>query len=136
NWQHSISRRHWRLVSSVGVSLLLVVFLSLSGLSSLMATNILHIGFTSTTGAPGTHPFIPYSSKPHASEQDGISCLVDAAWAPGSKYIAVVGYRLNCPQSVSVPSLVNLYNVSTGKLLRQLQPDSTILHALGGWYYS
>ena len=132
NWQRSISRRRWRLVSSFGIALLLVVFLNLSGLSSLMA-NILHAGLIPTTG---THPFIPYSSKSQASEQDGISCPVDAAWAPGSKYIAVVGYRLNCPQNVTVPSLVNLYNVSTGKLLRQLLPDSAILHALNGWYYS
>jgi WD40 repeat protein len=135
NWHRSISRRRWRLVSSIGISLLLVVFLTLSGLSSLMA-NILHTGLFSNSNATGTHPFVPYSSKPRPSEQDGLSCLVDTVWSPGSKYIAVVGYRLNCPQSASVPGLMNLYNASTGKLLRQLQPDSAILHTLNVLYYS
>ncbi len=131
-WQRSISRQRWRLFTSFGISLLLMVFLTLSGLPSLIAP-VLHIGLTSNTSS---HPFIPYTSKPRPTEQDDLSCLVDAAWAPGSKYVAVVGYRLNCPQNAAVPSLVNIYNVSTGKLLKQLLPDSAILHALNVLYYS
>lgn len=133
NWQRSIERRRWQLLSTAGISLLLIVFLTFSGLFSLMA-NILHLSLTSNTGP---HAFVPYASTQRPSEQNSISCLVDAAWSPGSKEIAVVGYRLKCPQSgVSEPGLVNLYNISTGKLLKQLQPDNLILHALDLWLYS
>jgi hypothetical protein len=64
-------------------------------------------------------------------QQQGLACLVDAAWSPYEQQVALLGYRNFCGEvGTPRPGLVAIYAATSGKLLRQLQPDQFILQAL------
>src|SRR5260221_14054542 len=71
-------------------------------------------------------------ATPSFPQQDGIACLTDAAWSPDSQFIAVLGYTQDCPQDEYVPGIVNLYNVHSHHLMKQLHPDAAIERVLNG----
>jgi len=88
---------------------------------------------------PSLHPLKlpprPVQIKPSRvilPQQDGFACLADTAWSPDSKRIAFLGYQHDCAQGTAVyePGQVMVHDARSGKLVEQLRPDSTILHAL------
>ncbi len=113
-------RRRWRLGSALGVLLLLVTFFGLNKGAFSRPISLLH----SPAGAA--------LATPSLLQQDGIACLADAAWSPDSQFIAVLGYTQNCPQDEYVPGIVNLYNVHSHHLMKQLHPDEAIRRVLNG----
>jgi WD40 repeat protein len=72
-----------------------------------------------------------YTPPPNA-QQDGLACLVDAAWSPDSKQVAVLGYGQSCQLMPGPPPTlqVNIYNGISQKLIRQVQLDGMILSPL------
>jgi hypothetical protein len=128
-WQRAPSRQYWRVMSTVGFVLFLVVLLNVSSVFSSSFS-----GRFKGTFFPRSHPRslppLPASALPTLPQQDGISCLRDAAWSPDSHFIAVLGYQQNCSPDLYVPGLVNLYEAHTGTLLTQVHPDGAILQAL------
>lgn len=105
-------RTHWRWSSALLA--LLVTLFSLTG--------------TIPEPRPGTSP-LPVVIE---AQRDGIACLQELAWAPDGQQIALLGYRQRCPvQDYSYkPGLLNFYNVDSGQLLRQVEPDTAILQAM------
>jgi WD40 repeat protein len=129
-WQRSPNKRrfkrYWHLASAPGILLLLVILCSLShGFSlpivSSFGTALFSPARPSLAIAPLPAPPLP--------PQDGIACLADAAWSPDAHFIAVLGYQ-DCPRGNYVLGLVNLYDVRSKHLVRQLKPDNVILPAL------
>lgn len=107
--------------------LALVVLLSVSGAFSWLAAQV-HPGVAVQPLPTRAGGFYTPQASP---QQDGLACLVDAAWSPDSKQVAVLGYGLNCPQTPGQPSSLqaNLYNTAPRKLVRQVQLDSMISSA-------
>ncbi len=135
-WQHPENRRHRHIAGISGTILLslLIVLLSLGpSLSSFIATS-LHLNVATLPGLVSN----AYSSSDNSSngssisQQDGLACLVDAAWSPDGDYIAVLGYTQKCPQGNFVPARVNIYDVHTDKLVSHWTPDYAIARALYG----
>jgi hypothetical protein len=59
-------------------------------------------------------------------------CLQDASWSPNGQQVAVIGYRDQCPSDD--PSgynyqagVLHIYSAATGRLLRTILPDPTVL---------
>jgi len=120
-WQRlPLKRRRWRLASALGLLLLLAMLFSLNKASLSRPRSLLH----SSSAASLATPSFP--------QQDGIACLTDAAWSPDSQFIAVLGYTQDCPQDEYVPGIVNLYNVHSHHLMKQLHPDEAIRRVLNG----
>ena len=113
-------RRHWRLASALGVVLLLVTFVNLNKGAFSRPRSLLH------------SPAVVTLATPSFPQQDGIACLADAAWSPDSQFVAVLGYTQDCPQDEYVPGIVNLYNVHSHHLMKQLHPDAAIMRVLYG----
>src|SRR6266566_10170847 len=113
-------RRHWRLASALGVVLLLVTFVNLNKGAFSRPRSLLH------------SPAVVTLATPSFPQQDGIACLADAAWSPDSQFVAVLGYTQDCPQDEYVPGIVNLYNVHSHHLMKQLHPDEAIRRVLNG----
>jgi hypothetical protein len=106
----------WRLVlgGSAVLLLLLVVLLSLY-------PNVLPHWFI-RPGAP-----MPLELRP----QQGLACLIDATWSPNGHQVALLGYQNFCAGvGTPKPGVVAIYDAATGRLLKQVQPDRFILHAL------
>jgi len=120
-WQRTPpKRRYWRLSSALGLLLLLVTFFGLNEASISPPGSLLH------------SPSVAALATPSLPQQDGIACLADAAWSPDSQFIAVLGYTQDCPQDEYVPGVVNLYNVHSHHLMKQLHPDAAIMRVLYG----
>jgi hypothetical protein len=128
-WQRAPYRQYWRVMSTVGFVLVLVVLLNVSSVFS----SSLRVRFKGTSfprSPMQSLPPLPASTLPTPPQQDGISCLSDAAWSPDSHFIAVLGYQQNCSPDLARTGLVNLYEAHTGTLLTQMHPDGAILQAL------
>jgi len=85
----------------------------------------------------GGIPFhMPASSSTHPlailPQRDGLTCLVDAAWSPDSQRVAFLGYQQECTLGGALyyPGLVTVYDASSGKMIKRLQPDAAILRLL------
>jgi hypothetical protein len=96
---------------------------------------------------PSAHPTTPRAAAPDPiiPALDRMDCPRDLAWSPDRTRIAVLGYVGDCP-SLTGPSggnlggnrsadphtagLVNIYAVSSGKLLDQLTPDTNVVPAV------
>ena len=136
SWQRRENRRQWRIaaISGIVVLSLLVVLLSLGPSLYASIANNLRIGLVSQSGLASD----AYSSSsggasgPTIPRQDGLACLVDAAWSPNGKYVAVLGYTQGCPQRDFVPALVNIYDAQTSKLVAHWTPDYPISRMLYG----
>ena len=136
SWQRPENRRHWRLIGISGIVLLslLVVLLSLGpGLSSWITSN-LHSGLVSQSGlASDAYSSSSFTSPgPSLPRQDGLACLVDAAWSPNGNFIAILGYTQSCPQRDFVPAQVNIYDAHTSKLIAHWAPDYPVGRMLYG----
>src|SRR5690348_4008366 len=91
-WQLPENRRRWRWATILGIvflALLVIVLILGDALSSWIAS-YLHIGFDPrpaiTSNAASS--FSDITTGFHASRQDGLACLVDAAWSPNGTSIA------------------------------------------------
>lgn len=61
---------------------------------------------------------------------DLIACSVDAEWSPNSAYIAMLGYRGQCPgidDPQSVSGQLDIYDAASGQLFTSSQLDQQIL---------
>lgn len=61
---------------------------------------------------------------------DVIACPVDAEWSPNSAYIAMLGYRSQCPGAGEAPSVsgqLNIYDAASGQLVTSAPLDQQIL---------
>jgi hypothetical protein len=127
-WQRFPQRRYWRLAWLPSFLLGLVVVLLMSqGFSSVLVKSL-------TTALLPPSP--PSPSLIPLPQQDGITCLTDAAWSPDSTTIAVLGYG-RCYQpgaagSVNRYGIVNLYDAHSRKLVVQFHPEAAITDALIG----
>jgi hypothetical protein len=106
----------------------LIILLSVSGVFSALLATIAHPAHPHFTTI--TQQSLILTS--HVGQEDGLSCLMDAAWSPDSSQVAVLGYATDCPNSDNQheAGLLNLYNARTAKLIAHLHPDSTIGAAL------
>jgi hypothetical protein len=121
-------RRKTRLaVTSVIAVIGLVVLLSVSGVFSSLFATLAHPSDPSTVSSSQSELIL----TSHIGQEDGLSCLMDAAWSPDSSQVAVLGYANDCPnpQHQYEPGLLNLYNAHTTKLIAHLHPDIAILSA-------
>jgi hypothetical protein len=110
-WQRSPKKRGClRWMSRLGIPLLLIILFSLNNGFSLLITKGLN--------APALHP-----------ESESITCLVDAAWSPDSRVIAVLGYQSTCYQA-GATGVLNLYDTHSRQLVARLHPDEAIIQAL------
>jgi WD40 repeat protein len=110
-WQREpSSRRCMRWVSRLGIPLLLIILFSLNNGFSLLIMKSVH--------APAQHP-----------KSESIACLVDTAWSPDSRVIAVLGYQSACSQAGG-SSVLSLYDTHSRKLVARLHPDAAIVQAL------
>lgn len=135
SWQRPENRQHWRIAAISGIVLLslLVVLLSLSPSLYIVIANNLRIGLVSQPGlASDAYSSSDSASGPTISRQDGLACLVDAAWSSNGKYVAVLGYTQGCPQRDFVPARVNIYDSQTSKLIAHWSPDYSISRTLYG----
>src|SRR5215469_17115516 len=90
-WQRSPKTRPWvRWVSRVGIALLLILLFTLNNGFSLLIMKSLH--------APVPPP-----------KSESSACLVDAAWSPDSRVIAVLGYQSTCSQA-GATGVLTLYD--------------------------
>src|SRR5712692_3179246 len=120
-WQGlSPRRRRFRLGSTVGLLLLLAMLFSLNKGAFSRPRSVLH------------PPAAASLATPSFPQQDGIACLADAEWSPDSQFIAVLGYTQDCPQDEYVPGIVNLYDVHSHHVIKQLHPDAAIERVLNG----
>jgi hypothetical protein len=127
-WRRISRRRRLRLFSALGMSLLIVAVILLGlnkGLAALFLARPL----------PGAGPPGPVKIKPTVQilpQQDGFACIMDAAWSPDSKRIALLGYQQECPQNDQAyrPGLEMVYDATSGRMEERLNPDSAILRAL------
>ncbi len=115
-------------VTSMILLTALAILLGVSGGFSWLAARI------SPTPSPSPvirRPYFQYSTKSRP-QQDGIACLINAAWSPDNRQVAALGYSNYCPayQSEPPPGLVNLYNAASHKLVEQVHIDSIVEAAL------
>jgi WD40-like Beta Propeller Repeat len=125
-------QRFWRLGTTLGALLLVATLVGWGVLGSALAQ--VHDHFAqllapqpTSTPMPQAAPLSPAPTPTPLPQEDGLACLVDAAWSPDGTHIAVVGYRQGCATSAGV---LTLYNGRSGALLQQLQPDSAIVATL------
>jgi hypothetical protein len=119
HWQRSARRWHWQAGFSLALALLLTIFCLLNTASFARVSALFR--------RPASSPAI---SRPSPSQQgqDGMACLVDAAWSPDAHFIAVLGYRQDCGQTTGAPAVLNLYELHAWPVLRQqLSLDSALL---------
>ncbi|HEY7123864.1 MAG TPA: hypothetical protein VH540_07920 [Ktedonobacterales bacterium] len=108
--------RAWRLALAGGAVILAALALVLS-----LYPNALLQLFT-------TPKHLPLELHP---QQEGLTCLDDAAWAPQGEQIALLGFHGPCENTGGYyPGLVLIYNAETGAVVARLQPDDAILAAL------
>jgi len=105
-----------------------VVLLSASGGFSWLAAQVRPDVVAQPVPTRASGFYVP----PPSPQQDGLACLIDAAWSTDSKQVAVLGYGQNCPLMPGPPpSLqVNIYNAVSQKLIRQMRLDTLILSTL------
>src|SRR5262249_24018790 len=113
DWQRTSRRRRLGLVSALGMSLLvvLVILLGLNkGLAALFLARPLPRAATGPLKIKPTVQILP--------QQDGFACIMDAAWSPDSKRIALLGYQQDCPQNDRVyrPGLEMVYDAYSGRV--------------------
>ncbi|MBF6589773.1 MAG: PD40 domain-containing protein [Ktedonobacterales bacterium] len=77
---------------------------------------------------PTSHPSGPPSPQPAqiTLALTNLGCPQDATWSPDGKLLAVVGHARDA-QACRSEGLLNLYDMTTGKLRRQVSLDATIL---------
>ncbi len=110
-WQRSPKTRQWvRWISRVGIPLLLIILFSLNAGFSLLIMKSLH--------APVPRP-----------KSDSMLCMVDTAWSPDSRVIAVLGYQSTCFQA-GATGVLTLYDAHSRKLVARLHPNEAIAQAL------
>ncbi len=69
-------------------------------------------------------------------QNENISCLIGTAWSPQGDRVALLGYQGVCPQfdfsntSTASTGSVTVYDVATGEIKAQFQPDSIITRAM------
>jgi WD40-like Beta Propeller Repeat len=129
-WQHSLTRRDFRLARALGMLALVLLLLLLS-----LPTGLTLFFVVKPSLHPIKLPPRPVQIRPSLvilPQQDGFACLVDTTWSPDSKRIAFLGYQHDCAQGTAVyePGLMMVHDARSGKLVERLWPDSTILHAL------
>jgi hypothetical protein len=118
-WQRSAQRWHWQAGFSLALALLLTIFCLLNTASFARVSALFR--------RPASFSAIP-RPWPSRQEQDGMACLVDAAWSPDAHFIAVLGYRQDCRQTLGAPAVLNLYELHARPVLkRQLSLDSALL---------
>jgi hypothetical protein len=119
-WQRSAQRRHWQAGFSLALALPLTIFCLLN--------TAFYAHVSALFRRPASFSAIPRPS-PSRQGQDGMACLVDAAWSPDAHFIAVLGYRQDCRQTLGAPAVLNLYELhAAGPVLkRQLSLDSALL---------
>jgi hypothetical protein len=121
HWRNTSKRRFWRVASSFGFRLLLVMLLGLSNtlsFSILKSFNTALFPLTLSSSSTASNPV-----------HDGIACITDTALSPDSRYIAVLGYY-HCLQKGYELGLVNLYDAHSRSLVNQVSPDNVIESAL------
>jgi len=118
-WQRSAQRWHWQAGFSLALALLLTIFCLLNTASFARVSALFR--------RPASFSAITRPS-PSRQGQDGMACLVDAAWSPDAHFIAVLGYRQVCGQTLGAPAVLNLYELHASPVLkRQLILDSALL---------
>jgi WD40 repeat protein len=133
-WQLPENRRRWRWATLFGIVFLifLVIVLILGDDLSSWIASYLHIGFgprpAITSNAASS--FSDFTIGFHVSRQDGLACLVDAAWSPDGTSIALLGYTQTCSQRNFVPAQVNIYDARTSKLIAHWMPDYPVMRTL------
>lgn len=70
-----------------------------------------------------------------APQARNLTCEQDAAWSPDGRQVALLGYKNTCAEALParyryVPGIVSIYDVTTGRLIRQLSLDTHIQQAL------
>ncbi len=114
-WQASPkSRRCMRLVSHLGIPLLLIILFSLNNGFSLLIRK--------SSYAPVPRP-----------GSDSIHCIVDTAWSLDSRMIAVLGYQSTCSAITRLSGATGvliLYDTRLRKVTTRLHPDEAIVQAL------
>lgn len=119
HWQDPAHRQHWQTGFSLALALLLTIFCLLDT-ASFARVSVLFLHPASFSAIP--HPLL--SRK----EPDGMACLVDAAWSPDARFIAVLGYRQDCWQTLGAPAVLTLFESHTRPVLKQqLSLDSALL---------
>ncbi|MFI5273651.1 MAG: hypothetical protein ACHQ4H_11515 [Ktedonobacterales bacterium] len=96
-----------------------LVLLVLTGNSAQLAA--LLAGVPSVAGAPLSLTL---------AQRSGLVCLRDAAWSPDSAEVAFLGNWQECNPDHFVPALVNIADIHTQRVVRQIHPDTPILAAL------
>ena len=118
-WQRSARRWHWQAGFSLALALLLTIFCLLNTASFARVSALFR--------RPASFSAIPRPS-PSRQGQDGMACLVDAAWSPDAHFIAVLGYRQDCGQPLGAPAVLNLYELHARPALKQqVNLDSALL---------
>ena len=86
----SFTLLHWQAGFSLALALLLTIFCLLN------TASFAHV--PALFRHPASSSAIPRPS-PSRQGQDGMACLVDAAWSPDAHFIAALGYRQDCGQT-------------------------------------
>lgn len=129
SWQFLREHRKTRLaITSVVAIVGLIILLSASGVFSALLAALAQTSHSSAVANSQPNLLVPS----HIGQEDGLSCLMDAAWSPDSSQVAVLGYANDCPnpQYQYEPGLLNLYNAHSTRLIAHLHPDIAILSAL------
>lgn len=109
-------QRLWRAGTAVGAVALVCVLLVVGT----YASTLRHF-FATQPARPFTLP----------AERDGMACVSDIAWSPDSRQIAVAGYEhLGCGADAYATPLILVYDALSGKLVRRIEPEATLLPAL------
>ncbi|HJT57075.1 MAG TPA: WD40 repeat domain-containing protein [Ktedonobacteraceae bacterium] len=132
DWQRSPRRKPWQYACITGILALLIILVSLNNNFPFLIMNSLRADLSLSNAASQSHtlPSLLPRRTHGLNQQDGLSCLTDAEWSPDSKFIAVLGYQQQCDEKNGMPGILNIYDVSSGKLIRQCQVDEAILNVL------
>ncbi len=96
-WQRSAQRWHWQAGFSLALALLLTIFCLLNTASFARVSALFR--------RPASFSAITRPS-PSRQGQDGMACLVDAAWSPDAHFIAVLGYVVLMNSDGAVPQVL------------------------------
>ena len=131
DWQHSPNRKTWQYTGIVCVLVLLISIVSINTALPLLIINSVRSVLAPQHSNMQTHvPPLLAAETRRFNQQDGLSCLVDAAWSPDGTSIAILGYTQTCSQSNFVPAQVNIYDAHTGKLIAHWIPDYSVTRTL------
>lgn len=112
-------QRFWRLLTAVGITMLLLVVVALDLAGRLNLEQFL------------PRPPAPLTLRP---QLEGMTCLIDAVWSPAGTRIALLGdqHALSCPASTLAhqAGLVTVFDATSGQLLATLHPDDAIVAAI------